>query len=74
MNQVGMVIEVLRSAALPEEAALGYTTPTKVPVYRVRLAHTSLWPSYDGSPHDTLELEVHQHWLVPVDSFDQLSA
>ncbi len=67
MDRVGIVTEVLGSEALPEEAALGHTAPARVPVYRVRLDQTSLWPRYEGPPHDTLEIEIHQHWLEPAD-------
>ena len=67
MDRVGVVTEVLGPEALPEEAALGCTAPARVPVYRVRLDQMSLWPHYEGPPHDTLEIEVHQHWLVPAD-------
>ena len=70
MDRVGVVTEVLGPEAVPEEAALGHAEPARVPVYRVRLDQTSLWPRYEGLSHDTLEIEVHQHWLAPADGPD----
>lgn len=67
MDRVGVVTEVLGPEALPEEAALGHPAPPRVPVYRVRLDQTSLWPHYEGPLNDALEIEIHQHWLVPAD-------
>lgn len=51
--------------ANPEDLAYGLTGLPKRPLYRVRLKQTDLWPDYDGSPDDMLELEIYEHWLQP---------
>jgi nitrile hydratase len=35
------------------------------PLYRVRFAQRELWPDYAGSPGDTVDVELYQHWLEP---------
>ena len=49
----------------PEDRAYGRGRGTAVRLYRVRLRQRDLWPDYAGSPNDTLELEVYDHWLRP---------
>jgi nitrile hydratase len=49
----------------PEQLAYGHTgVPGKI-LYRVRFQQRELWPDYGGSDHDTLELEIYEHWLAP---------
>ena len=34
---------------------------------RVRLRQADLWDGYDGPEGDTLDLEIYEHWLEPVE-------
>ena len=36
-------------------------------LYRVRIPQTSLWANYAGSPDDTLDIEIFEHWLEAVE-------
>jgi nitrile hydratase len=36
-------------------------------LYRVRFAQLELWSDYAGSVGDTLDVEIYQHWLEPVE-------
>lgn len=47
----------------PEE--LAYTRPglPARPLYRVRFRQHELWPSYQGSASDTVDVEIFEHWL-----------
>ena len=47
----------------PEELAYGFSGLPKRPLYRVRFKQQDIWPEYDGPAHDTLDLEVQDHWL-----------
>lgn len=50
----------------PEELAYGFDGLPKRHLYRVRFRQTDIWDDYDGPAHDTLDLEVYEHWLQPV--------
>jgi|TARA_B110000196_G_scaffold254648_1_gene224496 hypothetical protein len=49
-----------------EELAYG-RRGAQEPLYRVRFRQQALWPSYQGSPHDTLVADLYEHWLNPGD-------
>lgn len=52
----------------PEDLAYGRSGLPKLRLYRVRFNQDALWDDYRGSPLDTLELELFEHWLEPVDT------
>jgi nitrile hydratase len=50
----------------PEELAYGFDgEPAKV-LYRVRFKQNHVWPDYRGPARDIIEMEIFEHWLVPV--------
>lgn len=49
----------------PEERAYGREGRERIPLYRVHLRQADLWSGYCGGAHDTLEIEIYQHWLAP---------
>ena len=51
--------------AYPNPEELAYARPGLPPVdlYRVRLSQSDIWATYQGARHDTLEIEVYDHWL-----------
>jgi len=51
----------------PEERAYGREGRARIPLYRVHLRQRDLWPDYGGAPHDTLEIEIYDHWLAPAE-------
>lgn len=51
----------------PEELAYGFDGTPKRELYRVRIAQTDIWPDYKGSPDDTLDLEIYDHWLEKIE-------
>lgn len=36
------------------------------PLYRVRFRQREVWPDYAGPEHDTIDVEIYQHWLEEV--------
>jgi len=58
----------------PEDLAYGRHDTAPVDLYRVRLPQTALWETYSGPPHDTVDLEVYDHWLAPADDADNSEA
>lgn len=55
----------------PENRGYGRVGQERISLYRVRLRQRDLWPDYEGPAHDTLELEIYEHWLQPVSEADQ---
>lgn len=49
----------------PEELAYARTGLPAQPLYRVRFVQAQVWPDYAGSPADTIDVEIYQHWVEP---------
>jgi nitrile hydratase len=47
----------------PEELAQMRDGLPAKPLYRVRFRQKDVWPDYEGSASDVLEIEIFQHWL-----------
>jgi nitrile hydratase subunit beta len=62
-GRVGVVERVCGAFANPEELAYGRDGLPARPLYRVRFLQADLWPDYRGSAADSVEVEVHEHWL-----------
>lgn len=48
----------------PEERAYGRSGLPGRRLYRVRFPQREVWPDYDGSPEDTVDVEIYEHWLM----------
>ncbi len=64
-GRTGIVERVCLAQPKPELVATADPDGEAVPVYRIRLRQSELWPDYAGKPGDTLEIEMHEHWLAP---------
>jgi hypothetical protein len=61
----GVIERVCGAFPNPEELAYGFDgRPARV-LYRVRFAQREVWPGYAGPPHDTIDMEIYEHWLEP---------
>ena len=63
-GQAGVICEVVGDYHSPEDLAYGRSSPDLVTLYRVRFRQTEIWPTYDGSSADTLDVEIYDHWLA----------
>lgn len=61
----GVVERYCGAYANPEDLAYARRGLPPVDLYRVNVLQTELWSCYDGSPEDTVEVEVYDHWLAP---------
>jgi nitrile hydratase subunit beta len=52
----------------PEERAYGRRGGTLKALYRVRFLQSDLWPGYAGAPTDTVDIDLYEHWLEPVET------
>ena len=59
----GIVERICGAFPNPEELAQMRDGLPPVPLYRVRFAQKDLWPDYNGSAADVVEVEIFQHWL-----------
>ena len=62
-GHAGVIERVCQAYGQPEQLAFGHSGEPFQTLYRVRLKQTDLWPDYNGSPGDTLEIEIFEHWL-----------
>jgi nitrile hydratase beta subunit-like protein len=65
-GKVGVVERVLPAFLNPEEEGYGLYDRPLVTLYRVRFRQVDLWPGYVGPAHDTVDIEIYEHWLEPV--------
>ena len=49
----------------PEDLAYGRRDADAVPLYRVRFEAREVWGDDAGSPLDTIDVEIYEHWLEP---------
>ncbi len=66
-GKTGVVERYCGTFKNPEELAYGFDGTPKRELYRVRIAQTDIWPDYKGSPDDTLDLEIYDHWLEKIE-------
>jgi nitrile hydratase subunit beta len=59
----GVIERICGSFGNPEELAQMRSGEPKQPLYRVRFLQKEVWPDYEGSGEDVLEVEIYQHWL-----------
>lgn len=64
-GKTGTVERVLAVFPDPEECALGRPGLPGRRLYRVRFPQREVWADYHGSPEDTLDIEIYEHWLHP---------
>lgn len=60
----GVITKVLGAHVNPELAAYGLKGPMKEH-YEVRFRQRDLWPDYQGSERDTVDIDLMEHWLEP---------
>jgi len=49
----------------PESLAFGGEGLPRQPLYFVGFNQSEVWGRYDGSPLDTLRVDIYEHWLEP---------
>ena len=66
-GKTGEVVRVCGRFRNPEQLAYGNRDAGHQVLYRIGFASTSLWPGYDGSERDRVEIEIYEHWLEPAE-------
>ncbi|MFT6222212.1 MAG: nitrile hydratase [Paracoccaceae bacterium] len=63
-HHIGHVERYCGTYLNPEDLAVGNTSGRAVDLYRVIFSQARLWPDEAVPPHDTLIIEVYDHWLA----------
>jgi len=61
----GIIERICGAFPNPEELAYGFSGEPKRVLYRVRFPQAEVWPGYQGSPQDQIDVEIYEHWLDP---------
>jgi nitrile hydratase subunit beta len=61
----GVIERVCGAFPNPEELAYGFDGKPARVLYRVRFAQRDVWPRYLGPSHDSIDMEIYEHWLEP---------
>ena len=64
-GHAGVIEQLCGCFPNPEELAYNRSGLPRQPLYRVCLRQRDVWTDYAGSGHDTLCIEIYQHWLEP---------
>ena len=64
-NHSGRIVQFCGAFLNPEDLAIGNTSGPVVECYRVEFLQREIWDGYDGSPEDTIVIEVYEHWMRP---------
>ena len=62
-GRTGLVERLCGFYPNPEELAYARSGLPGQPLYRVRFLQREVWPDYSGNLHDTVDIELYQHWL-----------
>lgn len=64
-GKTGVVERLCGPYPNPEELAYGFDGLPAKALYRVRFRQKEVWPAYDGPDHDTVDIDIFEHWLAP---------
>ncbi len=63
-GRIALIESIIEPTAIDNEAeGFGRNVGVKRHYYRVAVPMSEVWPKYDGSPRDGLQLEVFEEWL-----------
>mgnify|MGYP001157183200 FL=1 len=66
-GKTGVIERVCGAFPNPEELAYGFDGSPERVLYRVKFKQIDVWPNYVGSNQDLIEMEIFEHWLIPVE-------
>ena len=65
-GKTGVIADVIGAFGNPESYSVYGDGLPKQNLYWVRFRQDEAWPDYKGAPDDSLDIEIYQHWLEPV--------
>ena len=64
-GMTGTIERICGAFQNPEELAYGGDGLPKRPLYRMSFRQNQVWPTYTRPDHDTVDVEIFEHWLKP---------
>lgn len=64
-GKTGVIERVCGAHLNPEELGHGFSGEPRRRLYRVRFSQQDVWPGYRGASHDTVDVDIYEHWLSP---------
>jgi len=64
-GRVGVIAEVLGAFRNPEKLAYHRPGLPAQVLYAVRFRQHELWPAYEGTKTDELDIDIYANWLTP---------
>ncbi|MEK9683611.1 MAG: SH3-like domain-containing protein [Rhodospirillaceae bacterium] len=64
-GKIGQIERVCGEHRNPEELAYGFDGMPLRRLYRVRFKQSEIWDQYKGQEHDTVDIDIYEHWLRP---------
>jgi len=61
-GKVGVVTRIFGRFGDPERLAIRLEGPRRT-LYAVRFRQADIWPDYQGPDHDSLDIDLYEHWL-----------
>lgn len=63
-GKIGVVLKVIEPPLVDnEEEGYGRNAGNRRHYYRISVMMSEIWPDYEGSPRDELQIEVYETWL-----------
>jgi len=66
-GKVGFIERCCGAFPNPEALAYGGDGLPKKHLFRVRFLQKDIWPNYEGTRRDAVEVEIYEHWLQGVE-------
>lgn len=70
-GKIGVIERICGAFRNPEELGYGFDGEPRRQLYRVRFRQVEVWPSYEGSDEDTVDVDIYEHWLSPAQGTQQ---
>ncbi|MFO7297863.1 MAG: nitrile hydratase [Proteobacteria bacterium] len=65
-GKTGVIVGIQGAFHDPEKLAYHKPGLPRQVLYKVRFKQSDLWPNYRGKPHDHLEADIYEHWLMRI--------
>lgn len=66
-GKTGVIVGIQGAFHDPEKLAYHKPGLPRMVLYKVRFKQPEIWPNYPGRPHDQLEADIYEHWLIRAD-------
>ena len=65
-GKIGYIVAIYGKFLNPEKRAYGLNGYPKQTLYRIQFKQTNVWDDYLGETHDTICVDLYEHWIEKV--------